>query len=512
MYRHLLVFPDGTEVFSGMDGENAVKSVTLTRQVNAGQELNPGSVCAAMLEAELITPDGGLAVTAGGPITLIGVDEENNRTQMGLFYPEEPVRTSRDTMKLTAYDAVSRLDKDLTAWLADLNRWPYTVNELADMVCGQCGLTLKDSELPNGDFPVAAFAASHVTGRQLLQWLGQITGRFCRATADGGIEFAWYIPNAATSITPNGGDGCVFYYQGQLNYEAYQITPVEKVQIRQNPEDVGTVWPDESGEKNTYILENNPMLAARDSQTLQTVAKTLYEILQNLTYTPCTVTIPATPQIETGHILTVTDMGGKTFSALVMKKISDGQQDTLECTGSFLRENSTSVNNAAIEILSGKVLNLRTDVEGLKAENKDTKGNLAALTLNLEGITNRVQQQEKTAEGLQGKVSTLEQTAGSLSLELTEIRQNGTGQVKTTQGYTFDDQGLHISRSDSDMDNTLDHTGMYVRRGAEMMLQANNRGVLATDVTVRNYLTIGHSRFEEYSSGPDRTRTACFFV
>ena len=44
-------------------------------------------------------------------------------------------------------------------------------------------------------------------------------------------------------------------------------------------------------------------------------------------------------------------------------------------------------------------------------------------------------------------------------------------------------------------------------------LQANNEGVVATDVKVRNYLIIGkHARFENYSDGVDSQRTACFFV
>jgi len=512
MYRHLLVFPDGREVFSGADCDAAIQSVTVTQSVNTGQELTLGSACAAMLRAELITPAGNLTVTAGQPITVYGVDDKNNRSQIGVFYPEEPLRPTRDTMELTAYDAVSRLDKDLSAWLAELDRWPYSVRELADMVCGECGLMLAQSELPNGEFPIPPFTASHVTGRQLMQWLGEIAGRFCRATADGNIEFAWYLPNEDAAITPSGEDGGVFYYQGQLEYEDYGTLPIEKVQIRQTPEDVGTVWPDETGQKNTYIIEGNPMLTAQAADTLQGVAQTLYEQLQSLSYTPCKVTIPASPQIQAGQIVTVTDIDGKSFSACVMKKASNGQQDTLECTGSYLRENTTATNNAFYQVTSGKVLNLRTDVDGLKVENKDTQGKLAAITLDLEGISNRVEQQDTTVEGLKGQISTLDQTAQSLSLELTAIRQNGADKVKTTQGYTFDDKGLHISRSDSDMANTLDHTGMYVRRGEEVMLQANNQGVVATDVTVRNYLSIGHARFEEYSNGSDFARTACFFV
>ena len=509
MYRHLLILPDGTELFSGPDFTNALQSVTVTQAVNAGEELTLGSVCACELQAELITPDGGLSLNAGETVTLYRVDEDETRQQMGIFWLEKPTRPTAHTMSLTAYDAVSRLDQDLTQWLGELEQWPYALQEFAQLVCSQCGLTLEEGTLPNGDFYIEAFAGESITGRHLMQWLGQITGRFCRATAEGSLEFAWYTPNETLAVGPSQGDGRVFYYQGELEYADYQVAPIEKVQLRQSEQDVGTVWPDETGQKNTYIIENNPMLAARDSETLLPVAQTLYEQLQDAAYTPCKVVIPASPEIAAGDSITVTDANGKTFTAWVMKKTSDGQRDTLECTGSYRRDSTTAVNNLGFRALSGKVLNLRTDVDGLKAENKDTQGRLAAVSLDLEGIRSRVESQEASSQTIAGNVSSLTQTAQSLSLELETIRENGTGKVTTSTGYTFDDKGLLISRSDSDMENLLDHTGMYVRRSGEILLQANNQGVEARDVTVGNYLIVGdNARFEDY--GGDRT--ACFYL
>ena len=52
------------------------------------------------------------------------------------------------------------------------------------------------------------------------------------------------------------------------------------------------------------------------------------------------------------------------------------------------------------------------------------------------------------------------------------------------------------------------NTGLYVRRGGAMILQAGNRGVTAVDVTVGNYLIVGnHARFEDFDGG-----TACFYI
>ena len=504
MYKHILCLPNGQEISSGSGRNPVLLSVTVTQSVNSGEELTLGSACSSMLEAEIL---GQFSCAPGEPLHLYR-EEAGQRSLAGVFYPEKPTRATAYTMSLTAFDAVSRLDQDLTTWLLSLNQWPYTASEFAAMVCSQCGLEWVEGELPNGDFYIQAFSGDRVTGRHLIQWLGQLTGRFCRATPEGKLEFAWYRPDAAISITPDGSNGSVFYYQNGLQYEDYQVAPVEMVQLRQSSEDVGTLWPDISGQKNTYIIENNPMLAAENSQTLVPVAQALYESLKTVTYTPCSVTIPATPAIYAGDILTITALDGTVMTAYVMEKKSDGQQDTLRCTGSPRRDSSYAVNNLQYLPHSGKLLNLRTDVDGLKAENRDTSGRVSRLELDLEGLRSRVEQQESSAQVTTQWVSSVKQTAKDLSLQMETVQTQGVDKVKTTQGYTFDDAGLHIYRSDSHMENLLDHSGMTVRRAGQVLLQADNRGVEAVDVTVRNYLIIGeNSRIEDYEAG----RTACFY-
>lgn len=509
MRRHLLILPDGSRLFSGPDTQNAIVSVTVTELVNDSQELNPGSVCAACMQAQLLTPEGGLTLAAGDPVTLYRVDEAGNRQQIGVFYLEKPTRTGAHTMTLTGYDAISKTDRDLTGWLAGLSQWPYSVAEFAQMVCAQCGLILEETQLPNADHFIQAFAGEDITGRRLLQWLGQVTGRFCRATPEGTVRFDWYQPNQQLTVAPTQQVGATYYYADTLQFQDYSVLPAQKVQLRQSSEDIGTVYPDEPGEKNTYIIENNPMLAQADSTTLLPVAQTLYAQMAQVCYTPGKVTVPADAGIRAGDILTVHPAYGEALQMYVMKTVCDGLTLTLECSGSHRRDSSSAVHNLGFRALTGKVLNLRTDVDGLKAENKDTAGRLASLTLDLTGIRSRVEGQDAAAQTTAKALSTLTQQAESLSLELSRVRQEGVQRVQTSSGYTFDSQGLHISRSDSQMANTLDHTGMYVKRYSQVILQANHQGVEATDVTVRNYLVVGgHARLEDYGSG----RTACYYI
>ena len=568
MLKTIIVLPDGREITSGTDAAEAVQSMTFTESVNDSVELRLGSACSNMVELTLITPGGSLPITAGDELTVYK-EKDGIRYKWGLFTTEKPTRPSANTMQLTAFDRISWLDKDLTKWLAGLNGWPYSLLEFAQMVCDACGLKLINQTIPNGEYLVQGFSADGITGRQLIRWVGEIAGRFCRATPDGDVEFAWYTPVEGYTIgetdfeaqstvelsfcdgdlmiasedigVTHNGDGNVtltsallslrsdgagngymvvsgsmetlFYYLNGLSFEDYAVHPIEKVQLRQNEEDVGTVFPDRGDVCNTYTVTGNYLLTATDAEDLEPVAECLYEQLKHVTYTPCKVTVPANVHIRAGHQVQILDSNGRTLTAYVMTRTQSGQRDVLECTGNYLRESSGAVNNQSFKAYMGKVLNLRTDVEGLKAEHKDAVGNLAKLTLELEGITAQVSKQLQEGDSLKQTLTQVTQNAESLSVQVQNIRDNGTAKLKTGKGYTFDDEGLKISNEGGQISNLLDHTGMYVKRGSQTLLKTNKDGVEAIDITVNNYLQVGQfARFEDYTNGADSGRTACFFT
>lgn len=544
--KNLMVLPDGTELCSGKAGA-AILSLQLTQSVNSRQELTLGSACAAMVEAKLLLPED-MHIEAGWELTLYKVDDRGARQLMGIFVAQEPVLAGRHIYRLTAFDRMVYTDRDITGWLNALTGWPYTLQELAQMVCSACGVELAGEALPNGDLPVQAFQASDITGRELLQWIGEAAGRFCRADPQGRLEFAWYAPAGRLSLGPefawgigygygegmlsleltgsttdsgvllegpylqaSYADGNVtltgpeqqYYFMGGLSKADYTPEPVQRVQIRTTANDVGTVWPETEGTANTYIIEGNPLLRAQSGQSLKQLAQELFTQLQAVSYTPCKVSLPATMELQPGQILRVTDSRGVQFSMYIMQRIHSGAKDTLECTGSRSRDTATAVNNRHLKALSGKVLELRTDVDGLKVKNADAAGRTAQLEMDLQGLRSQVSRQESGMTQL----SALQQDAKGMKLQLQQLEENA-GRVITSTGYSFTEEGLRISKSGQEMESLVDHTGLYVSRGGRVILQAGNRGVTAVDVTVGNYLAIGdHARFEDYQGG-----TACFYI
>lgn len=116
--------------------------------------------------------------------------------------------------------------------------------------------------------------------------------------------------------------------------------------------------------------------------------------------------------------------------------------------------------------------------------------------------------------------TTMSQTASGLKINIVRMLEQGMdddGNIisyKTTTGFSFDNSGLHISQTgNGNITNDLTPTGMTVKRADEEVLVADVNGVQATDVTVNNYLILGlYSRFEDYASGDDDKRTACYYT
>jgi len=140
---------------------------------------------------------------------------------------------------------------------------------------------------------------------------------------------------------------------------------------------VGAVYPQVAEAVNTYIITGNYLLTDQDQQTLEAVAKGIYEAVCDFRYTPCQVTVFADSNLSAGDIVNITDNNGKTITACVMTRVRKGQKETLSCTGSHRRDSASAVNRETLHSLSGKLLEVNKSVDGLQITAKQTKQELA---------------------------------------------------------------------------------------------------------------------------------------
>ena len=402
MLQPILTFPSGTELKGGSPG-SAVKSLTLHTAVNSGQEFTIGSAFSDYIEAEIwADPGGSLQITAGDALTYYRQDDAGNRTKVGVFYAEKPTRTKRNSYKVTAYDTMSKLDADFSGWLhANQAQFPKTIWQLVQLACQRAGVALASSSLPiNGSYSVQAFYADDLTCRQIISWAAEAAGCYAHMNADGKLQFLTYSDKRSTAkITPDGASNSTAYYADSLSYEDYTVKAIEKVQIRQSDRDVGVIYPDSTTATNTYAVQGNLLLTTGTEANLKTVVQNLYNVLKNVTYTPCKVSVPSSSGLTCGQIVHVKDARGREFDTYLMSATISSGKASFESVGSASRESSSAVNSQSYKNLTGKMLEIKTSVDGLEVKASDLTGKYTDLKATVDGLSSEVKKDTKITGG-----------------------------------------------------------------------------------------------------------------
>lgn len=402
MYYSVLRLPNGTELKGGEAG-STLKALTLHTAVNAGQEFTIGSAFSDYIEAEIwADPGGSLQITAGDALTYYRQDDAGNRTKVGVFYAEKPTRTKRNSYKITAYDTMSKLDADFSGWLrANQAQFPKTIWQLVQLACQRAGVTLASNSLPiNGSYSVQAFYADDLTCRQIISWAAEAAGCYAHMNADGKLQFLTYTDKRSTvKITPDGASNSTAYYADSLSYEDYTVKAIEKVQIRQSDSDVGVIYPDSTTATNTYAVQGNLLLTTGTEANLKTVAQNLYNVLKNVTYTPCKVSVPSSSGLACGQIVHVKDARGREFDTYLMSATISSGKASFESVGSASRESSSAVNSQSYKNLTGKMLEIKTSVDGLEVKASDLTGKYTDLKATVDGLSAEVKKDIKITGG-----------------------------------------------------------------------------------------------------------------
>lgn len=413
MYSNILVLDDGTEIQAGAAG-SAITSLVYTSTVSSTTDLCPGAACAGKIEFTVwVDPGASLCFTSGTRVQYYQQDDTGARTLVGTFWAVKPTKQTRNTYKVYAYDAVSKLDGIQSTWLRSIqDSFPMSLWAFAQAVAQQCGVPLESTELPrSGDYQVQAFYSDNLTGRQMLQWVAEASCTFLRATPNGGIEFAWYIPNAATGIFPDAtehwvaldlsgqiltcSDGSVWTYNqntaayrsGGLSYEEYSTALLDKVQIKQTDDDVGVIYPADATESNALVIQGNLLLTTDTAAALQPVAQAIFETMQRISYTPLNASLFSDGRaFAAGQIVTATDPQGNALQTYIMTVQQQGGKISVESTGNASRDGTAAVNEKKYTNLDGKILEIKTSVDGLIVKAANLQDDYTQLFQTVDGL------------------------------------------------------------------------------------------------------------------------------
>ena len=470
MLQPILTLPSGTELRGGQAG-SAVKNLTLHTAVNAGQEFAIGSAYSDYIEAEIwADPGGSLQITAGDVLTYYRLDDAGNRTKVGIFYAEKPTRTKRNSYKVTAYDTMSKLDADFSGWLrANQAQFPKTIWQLVQLACQRAGVTLASSLPINGSYSVQAFYADDLTCRQIISWAAEAAGCYAHMNADGKLQFLTYTDKRSTAkITPDGASSSTAYYADSLSYEDYTVKAIEKVQIRQSDSDVGVIYPDSTTATNTYAVQGNLLLTTGTEANLKSVVQNLYNVLKNVTYTPCKVSVPSSSGLACGQIVHVKDARGREFDTYLMSATISSGKASFESVGSASRESSSAVNSQSYKNLTGKMLEIKTSVDGLEVKASDLTGKYTDLKATVDGLSSEVKKDTKITGG------------GNLILGSESFR-NATYDGNASGVAYGDDGSATITNANTNRYFIFNTVGARITKGVTLCLSVMYKPISGTD-------------------------------
>ena len=153
--------------------------------------------------------------------------------------------------------------------------------------------------------------------------------------------------------------------------------------------------------------------------------------------------------------------------------------------------NSTSTNPVENKAIYAQFNSISAEVKQVK---DDFNNNIEVVNEDIQTLTQKV-----------NATMTAEDVKSQIQSEL----NNGVTKVETTTGFTFNDEGLTVSKSGNEMTTQITEDGMTVFRDNTAILIANNVGVDAVNLHATTYLIIGNnSRFEDYGEN----RTGCFWI
>lgn len=165
---------------------------------------------------------------------------------------------------------------------------------------------------------------------------------------------------------------------------------------------------------------------------------------------------------------------------------------------------------------------VESDITSIESETKSLKSTVSSLQLGADSISASVKSLEEsmvnTTNGLASDISNIQEqvnlkmSTNDVKLEIQKEMSKGANKVSTSTGFTFDENGLNVSKSDSEMRTQITEDGMKIYKNSDVMLTANNQGVDAKNLHATTYLIIGNnSRMEDFTENGSK-RTAVFWI
>lgn len=402
----------------------------------------------------------------------------------------------RKYREITAYDAMyDVINSSVITWYNTIlpeKDSKVTMRQFRDSFMNYFGLQQKEVTLVNDDMivektiqvgedvnidndteQVSILRDSSLSGLDVITAICEINGCFGHIGRDGKFHYI-YLPQAiqglypSKDLFPDHAPDYLPYQQrtGHLypqspkstwidrskyiecNYENFITESIDRLQIRQEENDIGQVWPegDKKQEENCYVIENNFLIYGKSAEELRIIAKNLYGKICNISYRPFEADVMGNPCFEVGDPVRFLTVHNIVESYVLQRTLKGTQALRDNFSSSGVRKYSEKVNGVQNSIiqLKGKTNILERNVEETRSEIKDVESGLS---------------------------SRIEQTVKSVSMSVSNDRTGKTAEVKllvTDEGGTQ----YEVKADKIDLTGLVSFTNLET--GGQTIINGNN--------------------------------------
>lgn len=385
----------------------------LTESLCSDSQLRFGSCEASMIKfriSNIFTPikDKWLTVTE----TL----NHNTDTpfQFGKYkvYSDTPT-ADRRYRDVVAYDKMyDIINTDLTEWYNSLfttDDTEMTMKVFRDSLMNYLGVEQEDVTLVNDNMVIKkTIQPTQLAGGDVISAICEINGCFGHIGRDGKFHYV-FLPKYAQGLYPSNNlypSNDLYPRDSSANkidtslyidckYEDYLSQRITKLQIRQEENDIGIIYPwgTSTETDNTYIIQDNFLVYGKSASELEEIAGNLFEIIKDTEYRPFNAEVVGNPCFEVGDAIRFNTKYQIVESYVLNRTLKgvQGLRDSFSADGEEYYSEKVNAFETQIKQLKGKTNTLERNVEETRSEIKDVeKGLQSEILQTAESITQTV--------------------------------------------------------------------------------------------------------------------------
>ena len=511
------VYRDSTLIYE-FNPEDKLVSAKIENTTESGSLF--GYTLCQKATVEILNQDNDITIQKGDRIevwlgVMISEDGSDNTSKPSFWVEEITSNETNGNITIVAYDIINKASKHKQKELTVT--YPISTVGYMELVANFLGVGVKyDNNLILTSTTYEEATPPNFSGeetlRDVLNDLAEITGTICYFDYEDDICFKSLKSDPVLDIDKS------LYFEFKLGDSATISQVTHATELGDNL--TGGV----EGGYNA-IIRTNAFISLRED--IPNVLDNLLREVNGLTFHTYDLKWRANPALEIGDKVTVTLKDDSTVDIYYLGETLTfdgglvataawklGESESVDSNPTTIGE-AINKTYAKVDKVNQTISMYAEKIEGNEKEiaqlNIDT-GNIIA---SVEGVSQTI---EEGLSAVNGQVSTLEEkvslgiTKSDVTIEIQNALSNGVNKVETTTGYKFDQDGLTVSKSNSELSTQITENGMTVSQSGDTVLAANNDGVYAKNLHATTFLLIGDtSRFETFTEDGE-TRVGCFWV